>query len=392
MPDAESELRVGPLDSLLSSDPLLLITHQRRRDRGKVAQRAFRQRQSAVVQKLKEEHEKLKSLVGEIVQSAGGDDAAQLRAAIIQAGNAAGLDLSILDAGDKENDSSYSRTSEGLSATLHPSMAELSTGNTLYADTTLALPSSFRVEGEPVGGYDEQTTQILHATAVYNSYGQSGHMSPRLDYGLWPDQDRCPKVVLPPDDIVPFLGAGMHTFAGNIAWACLEYAYSFLREAIWKHRTAGRHSLPPGLAARTFLIQSLRPSKQLHVVAYITARIQARLEFRKLGYIRGDNPAVNMEYDQMITRRILQSFLDNGVEIDQWWSVSDVERYTIEKMGVARFVLFQAALGRGEAPYIEALRPLTRALAQSFVCAGEGARWRADHIMMVVDAWTDTVR
>jgi hypothetical protein len=369
----------------------LLTTHQRRRDRGKVAQRAFRQRQSAVVQKLKEEHEKLKNLVGEIVQSAGVDDAEQLRAAIVQAGKAAGVDLSSLDAGDKKKDSSRRKTFEELSASLRPSMAGLSTGHTLYTDTTLAPPLS-RVEWEAVSGYDEQTTQILHPTAVYNPYGQSGHMSPRLDYGLWPDQDRFPRVFLPPDDIVPFLGARMNTFAGYIAWACLEYAYSCLRKAIWKHRAAERHLLPPGVAARTFLSQSLRPSKQLHVVAYIAARVEARLEFRELGYIRGDNPAVNIEYDQMIARRTLQSFLDKEVELDQWWLVSDIERYAIEKIGVARFAVFQAALGRGEATYIQALRPLTRALAQSFVCAGEGARWRADHVITVVDAWIYTVR
>ncbi len=338
---------------------------------------------------MKEEYEKLKRLVGEIVQSARGGDPAQLRAAIVDAGSAAGVDLSGLEEA-ADVPSSGSQTSTEQSTALYPSTAL--TGHTRYTDT-LAAPSS-SMEWETIGWFNEQITQNLHSTAgspiVPHSYDRMGRMSPRLDYGLWPDPDPVPKFYQPPDDIVPFIGAGMHTFAGHIAWACLEYAYSYLMEA-GKHVTTGFHSMAPeSAAARKFLHQSLRPSEQLHVVAYIAARIVARLEFRKMGYIRGDNPAVNMGYDQMITRRILQSFLDR-TEIDQWWVVSDIEIYAAEKMGAARFAAFQKALGRGEVPYIQALRPLTRALAQSFVCAGEGARWRADHGIMVVDAWVHTI-
>lgn len=327
------------------------------------------------MQKLKEDHERLKRLVVTIVDAARVDDLARLNAAIIDAGRATGLDITHLVDIDTRPTRSLARVKQ--------STISLDDART---PQTFPHPPEGPMEVPP---YDSQT----------------GRMSPRWGYGVWLDPDRFLKIFQPPIDIVPYLGAGKHTVAGHIVWACLDYAYACLLDAMRKHIATSSgippgqgsgsdhypHSLPPNSAARALFDHSLRHSKPLHDVAYIAALLEARMEFRRMGYMRADNPGANAESREMLQRRVFEDFEKRGVRMDQWWSALDVQKYIGQKMEVCEFAAFQAALRCEQEAQIQLLRPLARTLAQSGVCFGDGPRWRADHVVMVVNAWARAV-
>jgi hypothetical protein len=318
---------------------------------------------------LKDEHERLKSLVAEIVDAARGNDLAKSKEAIIKAANAAGLDATGLVA---ENSQQW--------------------------PCAVAPPAQLSIFDRDIFALD-----VAHIPHKSSHYDQSGRMSPRFDYGLWPnlDQDQCLKIFQPPADIVPYVGAGMHAVRGKIAWACLEYAYACLQEVFGKRLASSvppgpvsvnsPWSLPPNSAARIFFDRVLRHSVPLDDVAFLGAMTEARIDFRRLGYMRSDNPGAQEESSQVIYQRVLEDFILKGVNKDEWLSVLEVERYIEEKMGIYEFAAFQTAISYGESNEVEMLRPLTRALTQSFVCFGDGPRWKADHAGWLVDTWIGAV-
>lgn len=67
------------------------------------------------------------------------------------------------------------------------------------------------------------------AAASSSSQQRRRPLSPRLDYGLWFEGTSFMRLVDPPLDIVPYLGAGMYTLAGRINWACTEYLVGVCR-------------------------------------------------------------------------------------------------------------------------------------------------------------------
>jgi hypothetical protein len=318
---------------------------------------------------LQKDHEILKGLVVEIVDAARLDDQVRSKAAIIKAASAAGLDVTDLPVENRR---------QGPSA------------NT---------PSDL------ISGVEWNALALDCASTPQNSslYNQSGRMSPRFDYGLCLDldQNRCIKIFQPPVDTVPYVGPGMHTVRAKIVWACLEHAYACLQEVFGKRIASSIPldqvtvndpcSLPPNSAARIFFDRVLRHSVPLHDVAHLAAMTEARVEFRKLGYMRGDNPGAHDESSQILYRRVLEDYLNKGLRSDEWLSVLEVERYIEQKLGVYEFAMFEAAISCEESDEMELLRPLTLALTQSFICFGDGPRWKADHAAWMVDTWVDAV-
>ncbi|TAQ88309.1 hypothetical protein B7494_g3362 [Chlorociboria aeruginascens] len=342
---------------------------RRRREQGKVSQRAFRERQSAAVRKLKEEHEELKILVAGIVDSARIDDRVQLNAAIVKAGSAAGLNVT------------------GLAARQPLAPEDTIIGQEIAELYDTELPQDFSSQVVPVS--------VQH-------YSQIGRMSPRFDYGLWLDADRILKIFQPPIDIVPYVGTGAHTIAGKINWACLDYAIVLLQETSGKRITLSMspgqvsdypQSLPRNPEARDFFDRSLRHSEPLHDIAYLAALVEARMDFRALGYMRGDHLGANEELRESRYQGLLGEFLKNGIRMNEWWSPLQIERYIEEKMGVFEFVAFQAAVNCEGVEGVEMgiLRPMIQTLARTGVCFGDGARWKADYAMEIVDTYLFSV-
>ena len=361
MDDAELILRVSPTPSklhLAEPDPL-----QQRRESGKVAQRNFRNRQAAKALELKQQHENLRSIVERIVLAQRDNDQTSLNHAIVEAGKAVGVEVGAC------SQSTIPDCPKDTHTSLDPrSSSGIHTSPSVLLDT--ARP------GESV------------------RRSHSGRLSPRLDYGLWLDPDRFLKIFEPPTDIRPYIGPGMYTVAGHIAWACLDYGHACLREAIMMiemhdgmHRGDLGSSLPPGSAARRAFDLSLRHSKPLHDITYIMALVEARMEFRRLGYMQSDSSGADESTRQIMEERVSGELHSKGVKMDQWWSALEIEAHVRQRLGILEFSAFQTALCNQEATETQLMMPLAQTLAHRGVCFGDGPRWNAVHVMTLVSEW-----
>lgn len=296
----------------------------------------------------------------------GEDDQVKLNHAIAQAGEATGLE--VVD----------------QRAQSHPS------------HTSLEVPS----KTSPMYVATADCSEVPTDRDTFRSLScqpRSGRFSPRLGYGIWLDPDRFIRITEPPLDILPYIGPGKYTVAGRISWACLDYGYACLQEAMMT-RAANRTnkddwltSLPLGSAARRAFDRSLRHSKPLQDVAYIMDLVEARMEFQKEGYMRG-----NTRGSDEISRQVLQGSVANdlrtrGVRLDPWWSALDIQAYLQTRMGIPNFSALQIALCSQQAEQIELFMPLAQSLGHNAVCFGDGPRWNVPLTEAFISAWLDQV-
>lgn len=316
---------------------------------------------------MKRNHEQLKRLVREIVLARRDDDLVTLNQAIAEAGTAIGL----LD--------NTPPPSEPRSCSFEQNES------TNVVSNSSVLQSSGNV-------FDED----VHQHSLANP--RSGRFSPRLDYGLWIDQDRFIKIFEPPLDIRPYIGPGRHTVAGYITWACLHYGYACLQEAMTTLTYVGQdvkgdlvRSLPPGSASRQAFDLSLRHSRHLHDIAFITALVKARIDFHDLGYTQSNTRGSDEISRQTLEGRVKADLRNRGVRMDQWWSALDIEAHLRTRIGVLKFSTLQRALVNEQAMETQLIMPLAQSLAHRAVCFGEGPRWNTIDVTALVSAWVSHV-
>ncbi|OAG38516.1 hypothetical protein AYO21_07338 [Fonsecaea monophora] len=370
---------------------------QRRRDKGKVAQRNFRKRQAEKALELKQNHKQLRHLVETVVLAHRDGDTATLSQAIAQAGRAIGVGLDG-DRMDRVDERAQSDPS-------HTSMEGVVTGISNIIRPVCAATTEYSVEPTVT---DRDTGQSL----LQLSQPRSGRFSPRLDYGIWLDPERFLKIVDPPLDIRPYIGARKHTVAGRIAWAALDYGYACLQEAMMTSQpattftastaTGARKSkadwltlLPPESAGRRAFDRSLRHSTPLHDVAYMMDLVAARIEFRQQGYMRANTRGADEIARQAMAGSVAAELRVRGVRMDQWWSALDIEAHVQTEMGVWDFAAWQMALCGGNQEtnnsHAELIMPLVESLGHSGVCFGDGPRWHVPRVKALVRAWWSQV-
>lgn len=293
----------------------------------------------------------------------------QLKAAIIKAGSAAGVDITGLTADD--NLPSLSQNfEESLSPPVVGAASLIVRGPDVNAPTTLAASG---VDGSTVVQCNTETPQHLYSrvkptTAHY--YGQTGCMSHRFDYGLWLGVDNASFQVnnQPPIDIVPYLGTRTRTIAGRILGACLDYARACLLGTVEDPISTNLSltyppALPPTTAARAFFDHSLRHAKPFHDIVYVAALVKERVEFLTLRFTQNDQGLVHEGSYQIRKERVLESFVESGDRRDQWWTLLQVERHIGDVIGTRDITRFQTALGRKEEALMQVLQLLARDLA-----------------------------
>ncbi|KAK3377528.1 hypothetical protein B0H63DRAFT_220125 [Podospora didyma] len=241
-------------DELEDSD----VAH--RRERGRLAQRAFRQRQIDTIRELRDENRALRDAILNISHAATGRaqvllDEPSLQGAIQTACFTAGLETpeELRDApmqADTILASSEPLRPESLQAGFSANTAaSFPGGQPYYPQQQLGLDFTFpgpnnitttsftcQAHAHPNVVLPSQPDPIAHqqqeaCLRLANSTptATQGRMSPRLTYGLWFEPERMFRVLRPPLDIVPFLGDGMYTFAGAVFWSGMGYALSALR-------------------------------------------------------------------------------------------------------------------------------------------------------------------
>ncbi|OAL40684.1 hypothetical protein AYO20_00420 [Fonsecaea nubica] len=358
---------------------------QRRRDQGKVAQRNFRKREAEKALELKQNYKQLRHLVENVVLAHRDRDQATLSEAIAEAGRAIGL-----DGVDERAQYDPSHISIEAISNIRPACA-----------ATIQGPV------EPTAT-DRDTGRWSPPLAPQP---RSGRFSPRLDYGIWLDPERFLKIVDPPLDILPYIGAGKHTVAGRIAWATLDYGYACLQEAMMtstqpttttatgptgptKSTADWLTLLPPESAARRAFDRSLRHSTPLHDVAYMMDLVAARIEFRQRGYMRAHTRGADEISRQIMAGSVADELRVRGVRMDRWWTALDIQVHVQAEMGVLDFAAWQMALCSNQETdngHAGLIMPLVESLSRSGVCFGDGPRWHAPLVKALVGAWWSQV-
>jgi len=214
---------------------------QQRRERGRLAQRAFRRRQIDTIRELREDNQALRNAIDEISRAAAAGPAqarsrqTNLQTAIQNAFRVAGLDASLARAltdpsEDDDSDPALSTPGFGQQQVLldggviDPNLDFMSLG----APMLPAPPTS-----SSANIYSQLTASAspsYHQAQSDTSSG--GRMSPRLSYGLWFEPDRAIRIVHPPHDIVPYVGEGMRSLAGAIFWTGMGFSLGAFRTII----------------------------------------------------------------------------------------------------------------------------------------------------------------
>ncbi|KAI1206367.1 uncharacterized protein F4807DRAFT_453538 [Annulohypoxylon truncatum] len=361
---------------------------RRRRERGKLAQRKFRERQINKLSKGKSNeartNQRLKAAIEKITKVARSDDRPELLQAIREAAEITGSDAWWLGENNDGRDEGETATTELSPSSSYPLP---------YAGTPLPIGGAQLIgttstnQGVAQGAFPHLDScadmrQNSEKSTSFDTGLTLERVGPRLGYGLWFNAERFVRIDNPPLDIVPYLGKGMKTFAGRLFWNCGEYLLNLCRRA-------EAYSNTDPLVAREAnekIWNMVQHSPPLHNMRYIIAMAEARHEFRDRGYIEGNNPAGEADSAELLHELVLADYKKRGDDTAIWLSASGVENELRRFMSDGlcerlERVLENWDLGRQAGdPLAKMIQSLIHTLSSSFICFGNGPRWRADRV------------
>ncbi|OHW92586.1 regulator-ty1 transposition protein [Colletotrichum incanum] len=324
------------------------LAQARRRERGVIAQREYRKRHASKVQKLQDENQRLKNIIAEICRASRkcNDLPDDLKAAVRDARDLAGIADALATADDNVGDKHAEQTA--FSSPERPSQTP---------PTTSVTRPLLEFRFPP----NDQTP---------------GWLSPRLDYGLWFDADRLVRVIDPPLDIVPYLGAGMQTIAGCIFWSTMNYTID-----LWNSRSA-----PP---ATRHLDRVFNHSRHLTDRQYLMSLAQARIDYKKKGYMF-HKLSEQFQRNAMsnLYKLVKDDYENKGLPSKYWKTPEEVAGNALSHMTPEQAARFQAvAEGKGTRADKEMMRTMVTWLVENFVCFGDGPRWSNISISIGIGSW-----
>ncbi|KAI0896175.1 hypothetical protein F4806DRAFT_496295 [Annulohypoxylon nitens] len=352
---------------------------RRRRERGKLAQRAFRKRQRNKVLKEKRNEaqtsQRLKEAIDEIVKVARSDDRPELLRAIREAAEVIGSDAQ--ESSGINDDRGEEETAD---AELSPSCPSSNTGDLATTCNTQGITE--KALGQNGNWPDLRlNNQKSNSSGTGLSLERMERMTPRLDYGLWFDAGRFVRIDDPPRDIVPYLGKGMKTFAGRLFWNCGECLLDLC------HKAEAYNNINPLVAreANERIWNMVQHSPPLHNTRYIIALAEARREFRDRGYIESNNPAGEADSAEILHKQVLEDYEKRGGDAAIWLSPREVENELRRLMSDGLYGRVECVLDNWGSnpegdPLTKMVQSLIHAMSNSFICFGNGPRWRADRV------------
>ncbi|KAM0329502.1 hypothetical protein ACHAQA_004811 [Verticillium albo-atrum] len=327
-----------------------------RRERGRKAQREFRQRQVTTIQDLRASNQAMQAAIAHIAQVALRLGDAELDSAVREASRAAG----------------GSNPDGGAEAVEYPEFQALS-----GSPSRPPLPSQPRHSQEPMPqtyGYISPYSAGSVDDHQPPSY-QTGRLSPRLGFGLWLERPVL-RVRDPPADIVPYLDMDRASLPSVIFWSGMAWAGRVLQEALDGN---------PEAAATTQAI--LGDIVMVESDEVLLQSIQARLSFHRRGYVDADHPG----YDPDIGRRVhsLTARLSaaKGLPLETFLRPEDVEGLSRLRLGEDYGMVERALRGSGSPRDMSRVRLLIEAMIRSSACVGGGPRWRTDRIGAILESW-----
>ncbi|KAH8200329.1 hypothetical protein TruAng_005482 [Truncatella angustata] len=327
-----------------SSDKVIV-----RRERGKVAQRAFRQRQIDAIKSLREENQALRAAIVAI------DDAANL------------YDPKVLNK-TVETARQLVDVLEQQQATESAATQVIEKNKTAHeADVVDNVHISRNVEDYLPAAFSGNISRQTH-----HDHGSDieGHL-PSTSF------DQQIRLTGAPLDIVPYLGAEAYTVAGQIHWVTLAYSYSAVK--------AMRHPNPPK-EAYIYVTKIFGNVLRRISIEGILDILHGRLIYRKNGFMTGDEHSAR---DPSLGRALMLSAMDQCAPTPKWYYLTafDVADRVRQDLG-SGFAMFEATLsGNINDGRASVMRELMRELALKAVCFGDGARWDPDDITAAIRRW-----
>ncbi len=218
------------------------------------------------------------------------------------------------------------------------------------------------------GSSDPSTASASAASAASAAAAAAAAPPQRLKCAFWLDHQHYMRISMPPDDIIPYLGAGSRTFAGILFWSMLDHS---------QNRCTRRHS-GAGALSRKALAHS-KVTEEL-ATTYIQAMVEARQEYRRTGSISSKwAAAAEPDMGRLIRDRIHAEYQARGMDPDEWLSATGIENRLRSMVGDAFFAVLETAARGGGDPVLRASwETIECKLHDAGVCFGDGPRWHVD--------------
>ncbi|KAI3325215.1 hypothetical protein HD806DRAFT_521518 [Xylariaceae sp. AK1471] len=381
---------------------------RRRRERGKLSQARFRKKQAQVSQGIQDENRRLKAAIADIVRATQHSDRYTLLGAIRDAAGVAGVDASSLDEAAYDNDLIEKPVIRERSAMVRSSTSPLSLSLETCRREERSRSDTSSSKSSSASPITKTWSNTSESQSYYSSWRSSlgasipTHCDPRLDYGIWVDASSAVRISKPPPDIVPFLGSGRYTFAGQLYWACADYIVSLCRvvttprsPSSWFSDQTGDRPNPKEAEDR--LWHALQHTPPVGSVRLAQALAEAQLEFRDKGYIYGDSPASNENTGTLLRQEIEAAYVARGQDLSVWMNITELEKHMRRQLGSQAFSRLERAMadynktspkamddGPAADPDVRMIvRLLMKNLVESYTCFGDGPRWRADCVSVL---------
>ncbi|KAI1472631.1 uncharacterized protein F4812DRAFT_19615 [Daldinia caldariorum] len=325
---------------------------RRRRERGRRSQANFRKRQAEANEHMQDQSHRLKSAIEKLLSVTRGDEHPELLNRIFDVAKAAGIDAK--------------RPIQNTD--LQSGSRDVNGNNPFPVPTTEDGEEDIIINAKSrdlVRIESDQEDSWFSSSSI-----SSMSSTQRLTCGIWLDHQHYMRISVPPDDIIPYIGSGSQTFAGDLFWSVMDHA---------QKKCTRSH---PGT---TNLIQkALSHSKATEnwTITYIYAMIEARQEYRHTGSISARYAsAAEPDLSSIARNRIEADYRSRGIDPRRWLSAADIERRVKTMIGSESFAILEAAAkGEGDPCLQESLAVTKCMLAENCICFGDGPRWDVDAV------------
>ncbi|KAI1260439.1 hypothetical protein F5Y18DRAFT_253278 [Xylariaceae sp. FL1019] len=359
---------------------------RRRRERGRLSQARFRKRQAQVSNEMRDENQRLKDAIAQIVNKTRQSDRPALIEAVRAAAGIAGVDAAT--SGKELEDT------DGVA-----NLVTMNNGRVAQESNEILPLHSMRRNAKGARAHGSAVRLTADASPAEISL-PLGPLSPRLDYGIWLDSTRAVNICKPPQQIEAYIGEGQHTFAGQLYWACADYMLELCRIVTMPYAPSpwfrdAPSTRPDAREAEERVFQRLRHSPRLANVRLAQALVEAHTEFRDHGYVLGDS-ILAADPSQRLAEAVEQDFAARSEEMESWLDVPKIESYLRRQLGAEafsrlnKFMVRQATacpLEHTQELDLEAhkiIKLLIKNLAERYTCFGNGPRWPAECVAVML--------
>lgn len=226
--------------------------------------------------------------------------------------------------------------------------------------------------------------------------------------GIWLDHMHYMRVSIPPDDILPYLGAGSDTFAGILFWSMMDHSQR--KCAYQQHRSYQDQQQHPQHAhpnqyptprkahcqndTQALIQRSLGHSATTAslAVSYVQAMIEARQEYRATGTISARlASAAEPDLGLVMRDRISAEYAARGRDPERWLSALGIAARVRGLVGDGAFALLEAAArGAGEPGLRGVFEDIACTLHETCICFGDGPRWSVEMVDGLFLDWVHT--